>query len=177
VVSNFVSGLIVLAERPVRVGDLIEVKGERGHVRRIRVRATEVETGDRASLIIPNSELITGVVKNWTHANTLGRIVVTVGVGYDSDPEKVRDILLNAAREHHGIVRSPPPVALLAGFGDNALEFELNCTAGNVEESGLVRSDLRFAILKAFRAEGISIPYPQRELRVLGDGKPPAIVS
>ena len=90
VVSNFVSGLILLAERPIRVGDIINVKGEEGQVRRIHVRATEIETADRASVIIPNSELITGVVKNWTHANTLSRVVVRIGVGYDSDVEKVR---------------------------------------------------------------------------------------
>jgi potassium efflux system protein len=177
VVSNFVSGLIVLAERPIRVGDLIEVKGERGHVKRIRVRATEIETGDQASLIVPNSELITGVVKNWTHSNTLGRIVITVRVGYDSDPEKVRNILLNAAREHHGIVRSPGPVALLNNFGEYALEFELGCMVANVDEGGMVRSDLRFAILKALRAEGIAIPYPQREVRQVGGAGSPAIVS
>ncbi len=176
VVSNFVSGLIVLAERPIRVGDLIEVKGERGHVRRIRVRATEIETGDQASLIVPNSELITGVVKNWTHSNTLGRIAVTVRVGYDSDPETVRNILLNAAREHRGVVRSPGPVALLNNFGEYALEFELGCMVANVDEGGMVRSDLRFAILKALRAEGIAIPYPQREVRQIGSGSS-AIVS
>ncbi|MGE0605139.1 MAG: DUF3772 domain-containing protein, partial [Xanthobacteraceae bacterium] len=177
IVSNFVSGLIVLAERPVRVGDLIEVKGERGTVRRIRVRATELETGDNASLIIPNSELITGIVKNWTHANTLGRISVTVGVGYDSDPEQVRDILLETARQHQAVLKNPQPSALLTGFGDNALQFELGCTTINVVDAGRIRSDLRIAILKSFREAGISIPFPQREVRVAGSGKSEAILS
>ena len=106
VVANFVSGLILLTERPIRVGDSIVVKGEEGWVRRVRVRATEIETFDRASVIIPNSELITGIVKNWTRANTLGRIVVKVGVGYESDPAQVRDILLeiaNASRANRSI--------------------------------------------------------------------------
>src|SRR5258706_10740937 len=94
IVSNFVSGLILLAERPIRVGDAIVVKGEEGYVRRVRVRATEIETYDRASVIIPNSEFITRVVKNWTRADTLGRIVVKEGVAYDSDPDQGRDILL-----------------------------------------------------------------------------------
>src|SRR5205085_10526985 len=100
VVSNFVSGLILLTERPIRVGDSIVVKGEEGWVRRVRVRATEIETFDRASVIIPNSEFITGVVKNWTRANTLGRVVIKVGVAYDSDPDQVRDILLDIASTH-----------------------------------------------------------------------------
>src|SRR6202040_1029442 len=112
VVSNFVSGLILLAERPIRVGDSIVVKGEEGWVRRIRVRATEIETFERASVIIPNSELITGVVKNWTHANTMGRIILKIGVDYASDPEQVRDLLLACANEHPQVVDVPPPRAL-----------------------------------------------------------------
>src|SRR5207253_5035387 len=118
IVSNFVSGLILLTERPIRVGDSIVVKGEEGWVRRIRVRATEIETFDRASVIIPNSEFITGVVKNWTRTNTLGRIVIKVAVGYESDPDQVRDILLDIARTHPQIVQSPPPGAFRLGFGD-----------------------------------------------------------
>ena len=116
IVSNFVSGLILLTERPIRVGDSIVVKGEEGWVRRVRVRATEIETFDRASVIIPNSELITGVVKNWTRANTLGRVVIKVGVAYDSDPDAVRDILIDIARAHPQVVQSPPPGGVPAGL-------------------------------------------------------------
>jgi potassium-dependent mechanosensitive channel len=170
VVSNFVSGLILLAERPIRVGDSIVVKGEEGWVRRIRVRATEIETFERATVIIPNSELIAGVVKNWTHANTMGRIIVKVGVDYDSDPEQVRDLLLECAREHPQVVDVPPPRALLLAFGDNALEFELRCVVADFDRSLIVKSDLYFAILKGLRAAGIRIPAPQREVRLLGDG-------
>jgi potassium efflux system protein len=165
IVSNFVSGLILLTERPIRVGDSIVVKGEEGWVRRVRVRATEIETFDRASVIIPNSEFITGIVKNWTRANTLGRIVVKVGVGYDSDPDQVRDILLEIARTHPLIVQAPAPAAFLLGFGDSALEFELRCVVADVEKGLSVRSDLHYAIIKKFRAAAIEIPYPQRELR------------
>jgi potassium efflux system protein len=167
VVSNFVSGLILLAERPIRVGDSIEVKGEEGWVRRIRVRATEIETYDRASVIIPNSELITGVVKNWTHANTMGRIVVKVGVGYDSDPEQVGAILLALASEHPQVLKNPPPRAFLVAFGDSALEFELRCVVADVDNGLAAKSDLHHAILKRFRAAGIGIPCPQREVRLL----------
>jgi potassium efflux system protein len=166
IVSNFVSGLILLTERPIRVGDSIVVKGEEGWVRRVRVRATEIETFDRASVIIPNSEFITGVVKNWTRTNTLGRIVVKVGVAYESDPVQVRDILIEIAGTHPQIVQSPAPGAFLLGFGDSALEFELRCVVADVEKALSVRSDLHYAIIKRFREAGIEIPHPQHELRV-----------
>jgi len=165
IVSNFVSGLILLTERPIRVGDAIVVKGEEGFVRRVRVRATEIETYDRASVIIPNSELITGVVKNWTRANRWGRIVIKVGVAYASDPAQVRDILLEIARAHPQILQSPPPWALLTGFGDSALQFELGSFVADIEKSAAVRSDLHYAIIERFRAAAIEMPYPQRELR------------
>jgi potassium efflux system protein len=166
VVSNFVSGLILLAERPIRVGDIINVKGEEGRVQRIHVRATEIETGDQASVIIPNSELITGVVKNWTHANTFSRIAVKVSVSYDSDVEKVRDILLDIAKSHPKLMQSPTPAALITGFGDSAINFELGGVVRNIGDGGGVKSDLYFSILERFRAEGISIPFPQREIAV-----------
>lgn len=164
VVSNFISGLILLAERPIRVGDIINVKGEEGQVRRIHVRATEIETADRASVIIPNSELITGVVKNWTHANTLSRVVVRIGVGYDSDVEKVREILLEVASAHQHLMTSPAPVVFLTSIADSAINFELSGVVRNISDGGGVKSDLYFAILKRFRAEKITIPNPMREV-------------
>jgi potassium-dependent mechanosensitive channel len=179
IVSNFVSGLILLAERPIRVGDAIVVKGEEGWVRRVRVRATEIETYDRASVIIPNSELITGVVKNWTRANTLGRIVIKVGASYGSDPEKVRDLLAGLAKAHPQIVQSPPPGAFLLGFGQNAMEFELRCIVLNVENALSVKSDLHFAIIKAFKEAGIEmsselLPADLIRRRLLGEPIEPA---
>jgi small-conductance mechanosensitive channel len=169
VVSNFVSGLILLAERPIRVGDMIVVKGEEGYVRKISVRATEIETFERASVIIPNSELITGVVKNWTHLNPTGRITVKVRVTYASDPDQVRDILKEAAAEHPQVLQTPPPRILLIALGDSALEFELRCVVANVDYALLVKSDLHFAILRRFRSARIAIPFPPHEERVLGD--------
>ena len=157
IVSNFVSGLILLAERPIRVGDAIVVKGEEGYVRRVRVRATEIETYDRASVIIPNSELITGVVKNWTRANTLGRIIIKVTASYAADPQRVRDLLAGLAKTHSQIVQSPPPAAYLVGFGESAMEFELRCIVLNVDSSLSVKSDLHFAIIKAFKEESIEM--------------------
>jgi small-conductance mechanosensitive channel len=157
IVSNFVSGLILLAERPIRLGDAIVVKGEEGWVRRVRVRATEIETYDRASVIIPNSELITGVVKNWTRANTLGRLVVKVGAPYGIDAERIQNLLIGIAKAHPQVVQSPAPGAFLLGFGQTALEFELRCIVTDVENALSVKSDLHFAVIKAFRAEGIEM--------------------
>jgi small-conductance mechanosensitive channel len=173
VVSNFVSGLILLAERPIRIGDQIAVKGDEGWVRRISVRSTEIETFDRASVIIPNSDLITGVVKNWTHANMLGRVLIKIGVSYDSDPEQVRTILTECATAHPQVLKTPAPAVLLAEFGDSALQFEVYCIVADLTARGGIKSDIQFAILKRFRAAGIEIPYPQRDVRIRqGAGEP-----
>ena len=157
IVSNFVSGLILLTERPIRVGDSITVKGEEGWVRRVRVRATEIETFDRASVIIPNSEFITGVVKNWTRANTLGRIVIKISVAYESDPAQVRDVLTGLARTHPQVVQAPPPAAFFVGFGERGLEFELRAVVVDIEKGLSVKSDINHAIVQNFREVGISL--------------------
>lgn len=159
IVSNFVSGLILLAERPIRVGDTISVKGEEGYVRRISVRATEIETFDRAAVLIPNSDLITGMVKNFTHANTTGRVIVAVNVAYDADADEVRDILIGCACDHPQVLRSPPPRVFLIGFGDSYLKFELRCVVANVDYALTVKSDLHFAVLDRMKAAKIGIPY------------------
>jgi potassium-dependent mechanosensitive channel len=157
IVSNFVSGLILLAERPIRVGDIIAVGGEEGFVRRISVRATEIETYDRATLIIPNSQLITGTVKNWVYGNTWSRVRVTLSVGYDADVEAVRAAMLAAAEGDPRILPTPPPRVFLAKLGDAALEFELVAVVASVETMPAVRSDLHLRILKRFREKGIRV--------------------
>ncbi|MDQ0348872.1 DUF3772 domain-containing protein [Ancylobacter vacuolatus] len=159
IVSNFVSGLILLAERPIRVGDTISVKGEEGYVRRISVRATEIETFDRAAVLIPNSDLITGMVKNFTHANTTGRVIVAVNVAYDADADEVRDILIGCACDHPQVLRSPPPRVFLMAFGDSYLKFELRCVVANVDYALTVKSDLHFAVLDRLKTAKIGIPY------------------
>jgi small-conductance mechanosensitive channel len=166
IVSNFVSGLILLAERPIRVGDQIVVKSEEGFVRRISVRATEIETFEKASVIIPNSELITGVVKNWTHANTLGRLNMKVTTGYDVDAEKVIAMLKRCVTEHRGVLQQPAPAVLLTEFG-TALTFEVFCIVPNLADRGAVKSDLHVAILRAAREAGITLAPPQ-DLRLVG---------
>jgi len=168
IVSNFVSGLILLAERPIRVGDQIVVKGDEGFVRRISVRATEIETFDRASVIIPNSELITGVVKNWTHANTLGRLNIRVATGYEADAEKVIEILKACVAEHPGVLKQPAPAVLLAEFGATAMTFDIFCVVPNLGERGQIKSDIQIAILRQFRAAGIALSPPQDVRLVTG---------
>ncbi len=165
IVSNFVSGLILLAERPIRVGDLISVKGDEGRVRRISVRATEIETGERSSVIIPNSELITGVVKNRTRGDDTTLTKITLTTAYGSDPETVRDILLACVREHSEVLPQPEPSVLLVNFAESGLSFELNFVCSDVNRSGAVASDVRFVIFSRLKDAGIKIPYPQRELR------------
>ncbi|MEP9367551.1 DUF3772 domain-containing protein [Xanthobacter sp. VNH20] len=157
IVSNFVSGLILLAERPIRVGDTINVKGEEGYVRRISVRSTEIETFERATVIVPNSDLISGMVKNFTHSNTTGRVIVAVNVTYDGDLEEVRDILVACACDHPQVLQSPPPRVFLTKFSDAGLGFELRCVVANVDYGLTVKSDLHFAILSRFRKAGVGL--------------------
>ncbi|MDR3493953.1 MAG: DUF3772 domain-containing protein [Ancalomicrobiaceae bacterium] len=166
IVNNFVSGLILLAERPIKAGDLVEIGAEKGFVRKINVRSTEIETFDRASLIVPNSTLISGSVKNWMHRDPSGRCVVDVGVTYDADAEQVRKILLAAAEDHPLVTRLPGPAAFLVGFGESALAFRLICAVENVSDAFGVESDLRFTVLGRLKKAGIDIPVPQREISV-----------
>jgi small-conductance mechanosensitive channel len=166
IVNNFVSGLILLIERPIKVGDRLIVGDQQGHVRRISVRATEVETFDRASLIIPNSELITGRVLNWTHRDPHAAFNVKVGTSYRSDPEQVIAILLKCAEEHPSVLRTPPPTAVLEAFGDSALLFNLRVTLPDVGIHVAVQSDLRVAIFKALGAAGIEIPFNQLDVNL-----------
>jgi potassium-dependent mechanosensitive channel len=174
VVSNFVCGLILLAERPIRVGDWVVVRNEEGWVRRISVRATEIETFDRATVIIPNQDFITGVVKNWTHGNTMGRITVKVRVAFDSDAEKVREVLRACGEDHPQVLRAPPPAVYLMGFADIGLDFELRCLIANVEQSIAVSTELRLEILRRFAQHAIRIPFPPHDARPPGPSAAPA---
>ena len=175
VVNNFVSGLILLAERPVKVGDWIIVGSLEGTVKRINVRATEIETFDRASVFVPNSQLISEAVTNWTHADKLGRLRIPVGVAYGSDTRQVSEILIRVARANPAVMAQPEPSAVFAGFGDSSLDFELRCFIGDVNNSIGTKSALCFAIDDAFREAGIEIPFPQRDVHLKPE--PPAANS
>ena len=166
IVNNFVSGLILLAERPIKTGDWIQVSGGEGVVRRIKVRSTEVETFDRCTIIIPNSQLISEPVSNWFHTNRMGRVRVPVGVSYDADPDQVREILLRCAREHPRTLASPAPFVLFTGYGENSLDFELRLYIGDAGYRASTASDLRFAIFRELKKAGIEIPFPQRDIHV-----------
>jgi small-conductance mechanosensitive channel len=166
IVNNFVSGLILLAERPIKSGDLVQIGTEKGYVRKINVRSTEIETFDRASLIVPNSTLISGLVKNWMHRDPSGSCLIMVAVAYDSDVDVVSDILRSSAKAHRLVQTFPGPGVSLAEFGPKALEFQLACTVANVNDAWNVQSDLRLTILKRLKAAGIEMPAADREIRV-----------
>ncbi len=170
IANNFVSGLILLFERPIRAGDFITVGEIEGFVRSIRIRATEIETLDNQNVLVPNSELVSGRVTNWVLHNTHGRLQVQIGVAYGSDVEKVREILETVASEHAEIItdgRAPAPRALFMGFGDSSLDFELRVRIQRIERRFSVTSDLNFEIEKAFREAGVAIPFPQRDLHIV----------
>jgi len=166
VVNNFVSGLILLFERPVKAGDWIVTASGEGIVKKISVRSTEIETFDRSTIIVPNSELVSSTVTNWTHKDRLGRIIVAVGVAYQSDPEQVRDILLKCANDHKGVVRYPEPFVVWKDFGPSAMEFELRAFLSDITNGLAARTELRYAIFKAFKAAGVEIPVPQHDVRL-----------
>ncbi|MGX5668494.1 mechanosensitive ion channel domain-containing protein [Rhizobium daejeonense] len=172
IVSNFVSGLILLVERPFKVGDWVATGTTEGFVRRISVRATEIETFQRQSIIVPNSELINSPVGNWTHRNKLGRIEIPVGVSYDNDPRRVMELLLEIANAHPGVLRNPEPVVMFNGFGASSLDFELRGFVADVLGGLPVKNDLRVTIFERFKVEGIQIPYPHQDVRLhIGRGE------
>jgi potassium-dependent mechanosensitive channel len=161
IVNNFVSGLILLWERGIRVGDWIVVGPDQGFVRRINARATEIETFDRATLIVPNTTLVTGAVKNWMYADRLARIIVAVNVAYESDPEAVRELLIAAAKAQQQVLSIPAPLVLFGEFGDWALKFQLVCFVDDPVIAERIRSELNFDVFRRMREAGLRIPYPK----------------
>ena len=168
VVNNFVSGLILLIERPIKVGDWIVVGSDEGYVRRISVRSTEIETFDRSSVIIPNAELIQGRVKNWTLHDPVGRVRIQVGIDYTANPIKAREIMLELAGRHPNVLKIPAPHVGFDSFGPSAIELSLRVFVPDVNSGGGVRTDLAFQILEAFRTAGISMPFPQSDVHLKG---------
>lgn len=169
IVNNFVSGLILLFEQPVRRGNYITVGDTEGFVRRIRIRATEIETLQRTTVVVPNSELLTLHLKNWNLRDRYGRIGCPVGVAYGSDVRLVERLLLEVAAEHKDVISDGrggvlKPVALFHGFGDSTLDFELRCFIRDVTRRFFVVSDLNFAIDAAFREHDVTIAFPQLDV-------------
>lgn len=169
VVNNFVSGIILLFERPIRTGDYVTVNMTEGYVRRMRIRSTEIETLDRMSVIVPNSELLMNHVKNWNLRDHYGRVTASVGVAYGSDTKLVEKLLLEVAQTHPLIIKKgeanvPGPIVFFTGFGDNSLDFQLKVFVRQIAMRYVVISDLNFAIDAIFREHNVAIPFPQRDL-------------
>ena len=160
IVNNFVSGLILLLERPVRVGDWVVLDAGEGLVKRINVRSTEIETFDACSIIVPNSSLVNGVVRNWTHGDTMGKFTVAVSVVYGSDAEVVHELLLEAARSHPKVLTFPEPLVFLQRFGPYGLDFEIKAAVADIFLGAFVANDLRQTILKVFAEKAITIAQP-----------------
>ena len=166
IASNFISGLILLFERPIQVGDFVEVKGALGTVTGINARSTTVETQDNITIIVPNSNFISESVTNWSYRDSRTRIHVPVHVAYGTDADRVEQILLEVSREHPEVLAEPIPRVQLREFGDYALQFELLVWIDRPPRQFFITSDLNFAIVRAFKEKGIEIPVPQRDLRL-----------
>jgi potassium efflux system protein len=164
IVANFVSGLIILFERPIRVGDIVTVDNVDGVVSRIRIRATTITNWDRKEYIVPNKDFVTGRLLNWTLTNPISRIVLKVGVAYGSDTQLARELLLKVARGTPGVLDDPAPVAIFDEFGDNALNFTLRCYLPNLDNRLATTNELHMAIDREFRKAGITIAFPQRDV-------------
>jgi small-conductance mechanosensitive channel len=165
--NNFVCGLVLLLERPIRLGDRVDVAGVLGDVVRMAGRSTWVRTNENVVIIVPNAEFISNRVVNWTVNDPQVRFSLPVGVSYNSDPEKVRAVLLATAAQHPDVLKSPSPDVLFTGFGDSALNFELRVwSTRQVHTPMILKSDLYFAVFRALTENGIEIPFPQRDLHL-----------
>ncbi len=170
IVNNFISGLILLFERPIKTGDWIVVGGVEGYVKRISIRSTIIQTFQRADVIVPNAELITTKVTNWMYRDRRGRVDVAVGVAYGSNVQQVIALLSKAAEQQDQVITENPmfPIrVLMLGFGDSALDFELRCFINDIDRRVTVHSELNIAVEIALREAGIEIPFPQRDVHVI----------
>ncbi|MDP6306555.1 MAG: mechanosensitive ion channel [Verrucomicrobiota bacterium] len=167
IINNLVSGIIILAERPISIGDRIEVAGVAGRVTKIQLRSTTVVTNDNITMIVPNADFISNTVTNWSHGDPKVRIRVPVGVAYGSDLKLLQRLLLEAAAEHPKALRDPSPVVLFTEFGDSSLNFELGVWTQEMTATPIhFTSEMNFIIDQKLRENDIEIPFPQRDLHV-----------
>ena len=166
IASNFISGLIILFERPIRVGDRVTVGDIEGDVVEINIRSTTVRSLNHISIIVPNSEFISGQVINWSHGDRKVRIDINVGVHYESDLDTVLRVLREVAQEHKSVLKYPEPDILFVNFGDSAWNMRLRVWIADPKDNPVIRSDLNCAIVRKFRENNIEIPYPQRDVHI-----------
>jgi len=167
IVNNFVSGLILLFERPIQIGDAVQLGTLTGEVKRIGIRSSTVRTWEGAEVIVPNASLVSDQVTNWTLSDRMRRLDVDVGVAYGTEPHRVVTLLADVARRTPGVLLEPAPVVLFLGFGDSALNFQVRAWTGHFEEWIRTRSELGLAVHDALDKAGITVPFPQREVRVI----------
>jgi small-conductance mechanosensitive channel len=166
VVNNFVSGLIMLFERPMKVGDTVQVADVIGSVQRIGIRSSTLRTYEGAEVVVPNATLISERLTNWTLSNTRRRIDLKLGVAYGTDPHKLIELLLSVARSHRAVLAYPAPAALFLGFGESSLDFELRCWTESFDDWINIRSQLALEVHRQLADAGIEVPFPQRVLHV-----------
>ncbi|MFB6276151.1 MAG: mechanosensitive ion channel family protein [Halothece sp.] len=172
IAREFVSGLVLIFERPIQAGDFVEVGEFVGTVEHISVRSTEITTLDRVSVILPNSRFLETEVVNWSHRSPISRLRIRVGVAYGSNLEVVRSALLDAANEHSDVLSIPPPNVFFLGFGDSSLDFDLLAWISEPRKQFQIKSDLYFLIYKLFQERGVEIPFPQRDIHVRSGNLP-----
>ncbi len=166
VVANFVCGILLFVERPIRIGDIVTISDVTGVISKIRIRATTITNWDQQEYVVPNKEFITGRILNWTLSNNTNRIIVNVGVAYGSDVEHARNLLLQIAKEHPEILDDPPPLAIFEKFDDSTLNISLRCYLPNMDKRLTVKNDLHTAIHSRFNKAGIEIAFPQRDIHM-----------
>jgi small-conductance mechanosensitive channel len=165
-VNNFVSGLILMFERPIQPGDVVEVGGTSGKVREIGMRATTLSTFEGADVVVPNGVLLNEKLINWTLSDMDRRIDVNVGVAYGSDPNRVLQLLMEVTRSTDGIAKTPEPTVLFVGFGANSLDFAIRSWTNNFDDWVKIRSSLTVRVHDALKGAGIEIPFPQHDLHL-----------
>ena len=170
-IQDIISGIFILVDQSVHVGDIIEVEGQVGKVENIKLRTTRAVTRENKVLIIPNHKFLISTLFNWTENGVITKESVSVGVAYDSDIDQVTSILLQLANENKSILENPKPFVIFEDFGDNALHFQIFFAVNSSFESNIVKSDMRYSIFRAFQKEGIQIPFPQRTISFLNPPK------
>ena len=170
-IQDIISGIFILVDQSVHVGDIIEVEGQVGRVENIKLRTTRAVTRENKVLIIPNHKFLISTLFNWTENGVITKESVAVGVAYHSEIDKVTEILLSLAKSNKKVLDKPKPFVIFEDFGDNALHFQLFFAVQSSFESNIVKSDIRYAVFKAFKNEGIEIPFPQRTISFLNPPK------